>query len=57
MIIHSQKEQHRITLYFDNKPQKEKVINAFKNIQYKNNFKKIGDAAEFVVDSMNGDLR
>lgn len=49
-MMHKQTEQYRITLYCQDQNQKDKIKNALKNIQAKHSFKKIGDAAEFVID-------
>jgi peptide methionine sulfoxide reductase MsrA len=48
--IHKPTEQYRITLYCATQEQKDKIINTLKNVQNKQAFKKIGDAAEFVAD-------
>ena len=44
------KEDIRLTVYFNNHEQKEKIQNLIRNVKIKNNLKKTGDALEFICN-------
>lgn len=44
-------EDIRVTIYCSTKEQKEKIQNLIRNTKYKNNFKKTGDALEYIIDN------
>lgn len=43
----------RITIYCNSEEQKEKIISKIKNVQAKNNYKKMGAAVEKICDAYN----